>query len=96
MVRPIPLGRPTIFPHLIADILDAAEDGKYLAARATVLGAELAGKALGVSEAPVDDQPGELSRIKLPSRIPGHQCSVGGGNRNNVFDFPATVDEKRG
>lgn len=59
MVRPIPLGRASILALLVADVLDAAEDRKHLATRATVLGSELAGEALAVTEAPVDDQPGE-------------------------------------
>ena len=55
MIRPIPLRCPAILTHLVADILDAAEDWKHLAARATVLGSELAGEALAVAKAPIDD-----------------------------------------
>ena len=59
MVGPIPLGRPPVFAHFVPDVLDAAEDRKHLAAGPTVLGAELAGEALAVAEAPVDNQPSE-------------------------------------
>lgn len=58
MVGPIPLGRSAVLSHLVADVLDAAEDGEDFAAGAAVLGAELACEALAVAEAPVDDQPG--------------------------------------
>jgi hypothetical protein len=57
MIRAIPLRRPAVFALLVADVLDAAEDRKDLAARAAVLGAELAGEALAIAEALVDDQP---------------------------------------
>ena len=57
VVGSIPIGRPGILAHLVSDILDAAEDWKHLAARAMVLGPELAGEALAVVEAPTDDQP---------------------------------------
>ena len=62
MIGPIPLGRPIVFAHLVADVLDAAQDRKNLAARATVLGSELAGEALSVAEAPVDDEPSTNQR----------------------------------
>ena len=55
MIRAIPLGRPVVFTHFVADVLDATEDRKHLAARDAVLGSELAGKALTVAKAPVDD-----------------------------------------
>lgn len=67
MDRPIPLWRPPILTLLAADVLDAAEDQKYLAARSTVLGSELAGEANAVTETPVDDQPGELLAVNVPA-----------------------------
>ena len=67
MVCTIPLGCSTVLAQLVADILDAAEDRKHLAARAAVLGTELAGEALAVSEVPVDDQPGQLLAVDVPA-----------------------------
>ena len=66
MVRAIPLCCAAVFTHLVADVLDAAEDRKHLTARATVLGSELAGDALAVAEAPVDDQPSQLRSVDRP------------------------------
>jgi hypothetical protein len=59
MILPVPLRCPTVFTHFVAYILDAAQDREDLAARAAVLGSELAGKTLAVAKAPVDDQPGQ-------------------------------------
>lgn len=56
MVFPTPLGRSTVFAHLVPDVLHVAEDRKHLAAGAAVLGSKLTGEALAVAEAPVDDQ----------------------------------------
>jgi len=67
MVGSVPFWRSSIFPKLIADVLDAAEDRKYLAAGATVLGTELAGEALSITKTPVDDQPGEAFAIDGPT-----------------------------
>ncbi len=38
-----------------------------LSSRSTVLGAELAGEALPVSEAPIDDQPGQSLSVDRPT-----------------------------
>lgn len=62
-------------------MLDAAEDRKHLAAGATVLGAELAGEALAVAEAP--------SRLRSTAHPHGVQIGrvsqswerLGGGSR---------------
>ena len=67
IIRSIPLRRAAVLTHRIADVLDAAEDRKHLAAGATVLGSELAGKALAVAKAPVDDQPGEAIAVNGPA-----------------------------
>jgi len=67
MIRSIPLCCPFVLAHFVPDVLDAAENRKYLPARATVLGSKLAGEALPVAEAPVDDQPGESLAVDGPS-----------------------------
>ena len=59
MVRPIPLRRPVVLAHFVADVLDTAEDRKHFAAGVAALGSELATEALSVVEAPVDDQLGD-------------------------------------
>jgi hypothetical protein len=65
-VGPIPLGRPAVLTLFVPDVLDSTEDRKHLAAGAAVLGAELAGEALPVSTAPVDDQPGQTRSVDRP------------------------------
>ncbi len=71
MVRSVPLGCSTILAQFVTDVLDAAEDGKDLATGAAVLGAELAGEAFPVAEAPVDNQSGQARAVNRPS--PGDQ-----------------------
>ena len=67
MVRPIPFRRPTVFAHLIADVLNAAQNRKHLAARATVLRPELTSEALSIAEAPIDDQPRQPLAVDGPA-----------------------------
>jgi hypothetical protein len=69
MIRSIPIRRPTIFTHFVADVLDATKNGMNFAANASVLGSELAGKALAVAKAPVDDQPGEPLAVSVMSGL---------------------------
>ena len=59
VIGPIPLRRPVVLAHFVADVLDTAEDRKHFAAGVAALGSELATEALSVVEAPVDDQPGD-------------------------------------
>jgi len=63
----IPPRCPPVLTHLVPDVLDSAEDRKNCAAGAAVLGAELAGEALAVAEAPIDDQPRQLLSVDGPS-----------------------------
>ena len=66
MIRSIPVWRPIVFTLLVADVLDAAEDRKHFAPRATILRSELTGEALAVAEAPVDDQPSQSLAVDGP------------------------------
>lgn len=66
VIRPIPFRRPIVLTLFVADVLHAAENRKHFAARAAVLGTELAGEALPVAETPVDDQPGEPLAVDGP------------------------------
>ncbi len=67
MIPPIPLWSTVVFPHFVTDVQDAAQDRIDLAPSPTVLGSELAGKALAVPEAPVDDQPGQSLAVDGPT-----------------------------
>ncbi len=71
VVFSVTVWRPPILAHLVADVLDATEDRKHLAARPTVLGAELAGEALAVAEAPVDDDPSHARSVDGPFSASG-------------------------
>lgn len=66
VVGAIPLRRPVVLSFSIADVLHSAENREDLAPRAAVLGSELAGEALSVSEAPVDDQPRQSLAVNGP------------------------------
>ncbi len=55
VIGPIPLRRPAVFAEIVADVLNTAQGREYVAAGAAVLGAKLAGEALSVAEAPVDN-----------------------------------------
>ena len=57
VVCPIPRWCPAILAEVIADVLNAAENSEQLAVGASVLGLNLAGKALGVAHAPVRQEP---------------------------------------
>ena len=84
VVRSVPLGCSTILAQFVTDVLDAAEDGKDLATGAAVLGAELAGEAFPVAEAPVDNQSGQARPVNRPSPgRPDRPCFaiVGTGRR---------------
>lgn len=75
VIRPIPLGRSPVLAHLVADVLDAAEGGKHFAAGAAVAVAELAGEALFVASAPVEDQPSQPRPVDRPA--PGRPDGTG-------------------
>jgi len=86
MVRAIPLGRPSVLTLLVADVLNAAENREHLAASSPVLGSELAGEALTVAEAPVDDQPCQSLAVDGPTpRRP---------DRGLVFNAVVTAESK--
>lgn len=63
----IRLWRQVVFIHLVPSVLNAAQNRKDIAARPAVLGAELAGEALAVSEAPVDDQAVQSLAVDSPT-----------------------------
>jgi len=74
------MGNPglTVLAHFVADVLNAAKHRMDLSSGPAVLGAELAGEALPVSEAPIDDQPGQSLSIDGPTprrpNRPGSAC----------------------
>jgi hypothetical protein len=71
MVHKIPLQSPVIFAHFVTNVLDVTQDRIDLATSATVLGSELAGEALSVPEAPVDDEPSQSRSVDSPTSTHG-------------------------
>lgn len=78
MVGPIPVGSAAVFAEVIADILNAAEERKDLAAGAAVMLFELAGEALLVAGTPVSDEPNEAAAIHGPAPGRPDRASLAG------------------
>jgi Leucine-rich repeat (LRR) protein len=47
VIGPVPIRGSSVFAQVVTDVLDAAQDREQLAARAAVLGLDLAGETLG-------------------------------------------------
>ncbi len=67
MIRAIPLRRAAVFAELVADVLDAAEEGKQFLPRSPILRAKVAGEALRVAGTPVGHEPHEAFAVDAPA-----------------------------